>query len=607
MAAYLAGENVADELLQACRDEPELLRDLAEYTAIDRLLTFQADEEDDSVFASEVRARLAGDGDDSLADAVRDRRRGGGGGGGPGGPARPPPPPHTRFPRLLKLAASILVLLGVGVVLLQQRDEPAFAVLERVSGEVYLGADSKIRSAASGMAFPSGSEVYCTPGMNEATVRCRDGSRFTLASGTRAAFTKVDRQYRLTLTEGVMDADVRKQPKGRPLVIDTPDATVTVLGTRLKLCVASESAADLVSSDLHSSTALIVNEGNVEIKVTGNDEGVAVATGEATVAAKNRAIEVTRIDDLSVDHLEIIGATYGARSNWIDVTPQMQSRANGSRLVPVGVFSQLAGDPLPGVIKTLKIEYEIDGKPGQAEFSEVRGQEGTLRTEVTLPMASATGGADSAAVTQSKVSSRNELEYTADVSDTDLLHDLTALSRGWQFEGEATPTTLNDGVHGDTYKVESASSVAWTTAGASATYDLSFGAAGNGWDITSIKSIAAWVNAGFGNQSYTVEIKRKGARDFTVLTTVDYQPLPHGVSGVATDPGATRVTLSADSGVLARGVQFIRFTANRVNSGAHGGAFTFREIDVFGVETAATESLTARSRETLEMESARKE
>jgi len=81
MAAYLAGENVADELLQACRDEPELLRDLAEYTAIDRLLTFQADEEDDSVFASEVRARLAGDGDDSLADAVRDRLH--------------PPPPHT--------------------------------------------------------------------------------------------------------------------------------------------------------------------------------------------------------------------------------------------------------------------------------------------------------------------------------------------------------------------------------------------------------------------------------------------------------------------------------------------------------------------------------
>jgi hypothetical protein len=119
--------------------------------------------------------------------------------------------------------------------------------------------------------------------------------------------------------------------------------------------------------------------------------------------------------------------------------------------------------------------------------------------------------------------------------------------------------------------------IAWTTVGATATYDLGVGEGGAGWDITSIQSIAAWNSAAFGNQGYTIELQLVDAGDFIPLATVDEQPL--------TDVGATKVTLTHDSGVLARGVQFIRFTANSINAGANGGAFTFREIDVEGVES----------------------
>jgi hypothetical protein len=34
-----------------------------------------------------------------------------------------------------------------------------------------------------------------------------------------------------------------------------------------------------------------------------------------------------------------------------------------------------------------------------------------------------------------------------------------------------------------------------------------------GYDITSIQSIAAWVNGGFGNQAFKVEVKLIGASD----------------------------------------------------------------------------------------------
>lgn len=70
-AAYLAGEEVADELLQACREHPEWLKELAGLVAIDRLLAVHANEEDEAVFAAEVRQRLEIVTDDSFVCKVR--------------------------------------------------------------------------------------------------------------------------------------------------------------------------------------------------------------------------------------------------------------------------------------------------------------------------------------------------------------------------------------------------------------------------------------------------------------------------------------------------------------------------------------------------------
>jgi lysophospholipase L1-like esterase len=181
-----------------------------------------------------------------------------------------------------------------------------------------------------------------------------------------------------------------------------------------------------------------------------------------------------------------------------------------------------------------------------------------------------------------EVSSREELAFVNDVSESDLLHGLKAEAAGWKLENGATPEALNDGAHGASFDKVGAPAVAmiaWTAVGATATYNLGPGPSGDGWDLTTIRSIAAWNGAGFGNQAYKVEVKALGAEEFVLLAKVDYQPL---TSGVPSDPGATKVTLTDDRGVLARRVEFIRFTADAVQK-SQGGSFTFREIDVEGV------------------------
>ena len=171
---------------------------------------------------------------------------------------------------------------------------------------------------------------------------------------------------------------------------------------------------------------------------------------------------------------------------------------------------------------------------------------------------------------QSKVSSATELAYSADVSNSDLLTGKTATTTDWNTTNGSTTPELNDGIHGGTYTGAGSVAGTWTTVGATAIYNLGLGSGGQGYNLTSIQTIAAWVNAAFGNQAYTVDVKLKGAANYTTLATVDYQPLAAGAIG------ATKVTLTDSTGTLASGVEFIRFTANSVNGGANSGAFVFR-------------------------------
>jgi HEAT repeat protein len=71
--------------------------------------------------------------------------------------------------------------------------------------------------------------------------------------------------------------------------------------------------------------------------------------------------------------IEIIKATYGAGDKQKDVTEMLKKYVRDFPIIslPSTSYNQaFGGDPVSGVPKTLKVEYRLDGKQGQAEFKE---------------------------------------------------------------------------------------------------------------------------------------------------------------------------------------------------------------------------------------------
>lgn len=71
--------------------------------------------------------------------------------------------------------------------------------------------------------------------------------------------------------------------------------------------------------------------------------------------------------------VEIVKATYGARNRQKDVTSILQKHVTDFPLIvlPEGNYNEaFGGDPIRNVSKTLKVEYRINGKAGEAEFAE---------------------------------------------------------------------------------------------------------------------------------------------------------------------------------------------------------------------------------------------
>jgi len=174
--------------------------------------------------------------------------------------------------------------------------------------------------------------------------------------------------------------------------------------------------------------------------------------------------------------------------------------------------------------------------------------------------------------------SSTELAFLNDVSNTDLLHGIVATQASGWLNGilGSDLAALNDGVHGDSFDNSGTFDSAYPVPGATATYELGTGTNQTGFDISSIQSIAAWNGGGYGNQAWTVEFRHVNG-SWTSLDNVDYQPL-----GLVA--GATKVALNNPAGLLASGVEAIRFTANAVDSAANN-AFLWREVDVIGAAT----------------------
>lgn len=270
--------------------------------------------------------------------------------------------------------------------------------------------------------------------------------------------------------------------------------------------------------------------------------------------------------------------TYFNRPNLAGIAfvAELYNVVTGTAVVTSAEFSEIglnANQFLDG-----KVSYTATALDGGAEIG-IRFRGTPVQTNLNqlgLDNITLTAVSEPDATVVAVFSPADELAYAGDVSGSDLLHGLTPTASGWVLG----LNYLNDGVHGLSFNTTGTVEGAWGNVGATAEFAIGSGSNGAGYDITSIQSIAAWNGGTFGNQAWTVEVKAVGG-SWTTLATVDYQPLPD--SPVT---AATKYTLSDSSGVLATGIEAIRFTANSVDGGSNAGAFIWREVDVFGTASA---------------------
>ncbi len=126
---------------------------------------------------------------------------------------------------------------------------------------------------------------------------------------------------------------------------------------------------------LHPSPAAL----RLAIHILENDDLKASATQAALVIAQkigSQGTELRKLLDgagLARVKLEIVKAEYGNGSTQRDVTATVRKHAGSLPVItlPEATYNaSLGGDPAPGIVKRLKIQYRIDGKAGEATFAE---------------------------------------------------------------------------------------------------------------------------------------------------------------------------------------------------------------------------------------------
>ncbi len=208
-------------------------------------------------------AELVGE---SLAESLKERVR--------SGLARARAPRRAGF-----IAAAACLVVGVGAWLLWPAGEvPGVATVERVHGEVFIMTKGSAEPASPGSTVVAGQGMTTRGASSHAVLRFVDGSEVAL--GGETAIERLDETETGKLVQvarGRIQAEVAKQPAGRPMVLTSPHARATVLGTRLRFAV-------------DRSTRLDVEEGRVRLAKTQDGSSIDLPAGSYAVAEPGSAL-----------------------------------------------------------------------------------------------------------------------------------------------------------------------------------------------------------------------------------------------------------------------------------------------------------------------------
>jgi lysophospholipase L1-like esterase len=179
--------------------------------------------------------------------------------------------------------------------------------------------------------------------------------------------------------------------------------------------------------------------------------------------------------------------------------------------------------------------------------------------------------------------------YAPDIRADDLIDTHSATLKSWT--RNVTPffetTTLNDGVgHTSTSSIGTYLPATFSGGRLPATYTFVLNTDTNslGYDITSIVSFAGWNQNGaaLGDQKYELLVSRVGDDAFQSLGVFEYSPFS---SSATAEAGATRMALASNTGLIARGVDALRFVLMDPGKKTGIDGTVYFEIDAYGMAT----------------------
>lgn len=176
--------------------------------------------------------------------------------------------------RTRSLVAGIVavLLVAVGVTTWFVLTRPTYGELV-AEGPVTVVREGEEIPVDARLTLELGDEVRIPAG-SAAVVEYADDTRLELRPETAlSVVASSSGGKRLDLEVGELRADVRPQPQGRPLVLGTPVARATVVGTKFVLTVRTGGA-----------TRLDVSEGEVELARLSGEAGVVVSGNEYAIA-----------------------------------------------------------------------------------------------------------------------------------------------------------------------------------------------------------------------------------------------------------------------------------------------------------------------------------
>ncbi len=245
------------------------------------------------------------------------------------------------------LAAAACLVLSLGLFMALREPAHPQPLLSELRGSVGIIRGEQPRVAASPLTTLKPDDLVVLGASSAATIAFpNESTRLELLSGARARFRSDRAGKQVALVHGVLKAEVAKQAGGAPLVITTPGAKATVVGTRFSI------------EAREKKTRLMVDKGSVELAERAGAASVLVERNHFAEVREGAPLQVRPLFALDFSQ-RIIGVQQKAalREPKIPVVPDLsygvppsviarRMRAMGVNLVMIQVSH---GDQQPVV------------------------------------------------------------------------------------------------------------------------------------------------------------------------------------------------------------------------------------------------------------------